>query len=142
MNWKSYISKIEQVFLNPWYSWGDEETQLDPHYAEFNISDFKYYVNDYLEGFGIERYWNCRDCNYYRYDSDWNETTWESYGWHECDKRPQNNNLKSFPFDNAPQKCFVPSFWVTSYSKRYHGRDEDEQFKKEYADKYKGYKRS
>lgn len=142
MHWRSYIGCVQKTFLNPWYRCGDEETQLKPYFSDFNISDFRNSIMEFLESYGVEQYWSCKECKYYYYDSDWNEMTWESYGWHECSKRPQNQNLKSFPFENAPQRCFAPSFWVTSYGSKYCGRDEDEYLKEEYHDKYKEYKRT
>ena len=142
MHWRSYIACVNKMFLNPWYNWDDEETQLNPQFAVFNIRDFDYYILELLEQYGVEQYWSCRQCKHYYYEFEWNEMTWESYGWHECNKRPQNQNLKTFPFENAPRRCFIPDFWVTSYGVRYHGRNDDERLKEEYREKYKGYKRS
>jgi len=142
MHWRSYIACVEKMFSNPWYDWDDEETHLNPHFAEFNIKDFHAPIVEFLDAYGVERYWSCKQCKYYYYESEWDEMTYHSYGWHECEKRPQNQNLLSFPFKNAPRKCFVPEFWATSYGIRYHGRDEDEHLKEEYNEKYKEYKRS
>ena len=77
---------------------------------------------------GIEPAWTCRDCSFI-----WEDTECGDYGEvfsYDCGcyKNKNCGNLKTFPFINAPNRCFVPDFWHTHYPVLITNMDESYDF--------------
>lgn len=58
---------------------------------------------------------NCLNCAYLKDDGDPGEYGSPGYSYLVCDKRPNIENLKSFPFKKE-QACFQLSFWQSEFT--------------------------
>ncbi len=69
-----------------------------------------------LDDAGVPRHRECKECRSFYDDSEYGDYG-EVYSYcPRCYRFPRYDNLKTFPFKNAPEKCFIPNFWLTKYS--------------------------
>lgn len=62
---------------------------------------------------------NCSNCAYL-WDDGESVDGYTLYNFYRCHKRPEVENLKSFPFKKE-QACFQKEFWLTEFADEYIG---------------------
>ncbi len=135
--WKSFLGEMtmafmeaahpeeqisEAVFFAPqWgnsneFHWFSRSVYADAGWGCFMVSSKYSHFMFQLDDAGVPRQRCCQECRSFYDDSEYGDYG-VLYSYHPmCERFPHYDNLKTFPFRNAPKRCFVPKFWCTKHA--------------------------